>query len=1047
MRAALFATMLCALAPAAWAADTAVTPVSVPVRIGEHDGFGRVVFDFPKPPAWRMERHGDEVTLSFAAEDQVIAPGGAVPRNVRAIAGGAGQAVIRVVPGAELRVTRIGNRLALDVLSPSPARASSPAPPATPAPAAAATPAPPRLAAIKRHLPKAMPALVPAAAAVPMAAPPPSVAPDTAPAAVTATADVDGVPAGAVARVDARGANADANAGANADTNGTNTGAAPRRSLPDIVATLPGAVGPMALAAMRVDPPAEWGGAAILLPFAPGTGAAAFRRGGEALVVFDEVRPVDLASLRGDPFFGHAVVQELPAGTLLRLPLAPEASLALRPSGRGWLVVETVKPPSLTPIDPATEAAGQEEPQPAPKGGGKAEARKGGPGDPRAAPPKPSGAMDVTLVAHNAAHVVMLDDPETGGNLLVGTQSRAGEGVEVSRHAPEFALLASWMGVAVEAFSDRPVLRVTKNGFLLSAGGELPGLAVSAIMPGAAALARAMTLTRHFDFPDLPASVLQRHLQAAIDDAAAVPARARGAARRDVAATMIALGLGPEAEAVLRLATIEDPMAANDPDTIGLAAIAALLAARPAEAAGIDDPRLPASDELTLWRAVRRAMLDAHSEAAAAGFAAETRLILAYPGGLHARLLPLAAETMAQGGQVAAAAALLAEQKNDPSLDFARALAAEKQGDDKAALALYDRLANSPDRLVHARAARRAVEMRLASGALTPTQAAEAEDRLLYAWRGDGRELAARLRLAALRQQAGQWRQELALLRESETLFPADRPTIHARLLDAFADLLHSDSEATLSPLDLVALVQENSDLLPEGPAGESLVAHFADQLTALDLPGQAAQVFEKLIKHATSAGARAKFGARLAALRLDEHDYAGAQAALDASNGDGLSPPALLAERALLAARVAAGRGNLSLAMSLLADQSGADASETRASLLEAAHDWPAAETALAAYVAMAVPADGPLSDNGSRVVLRLASAAAEANDEAKLAELAHTYGDRFAEGPLAQMFRVLTGKPVQGVSDLPQITKGIAAARALPVALQALGAGLPAN
>lgn len=1043
MRAALLATVFCALASAVSAADPAPPPISVPVRIGEHDGFGRVVFDFPKPPGWRMERRGDEVTLSFAAEDQVVAPGGAVPRNVRTIAGGTGKAVIRVVPGAELRVTRIGNRLALDVLSPSPAHASSPAPSAThptaSTTASAATPAPTRLARIKRHLPKAMPALIPAAAPAPVAAPPPNVAPAIAPAAVAATAEVDGVPAGAVANVPA--ASGESSEGASAGG-----GAGPQRSLPDIVATLPGAVGPMALAALRVDPPAEWGGAAILLPFAPGTGAAAFRRGSEALVVFDEVRPVDLAGLRGDPFFGHAVVQELPAGTLLRLPLAPEASLALRPSGRGWLIVETVKPPGLTPIDPATEDSSREAPQPAPKTGGKAEAEKTPGADPHLAPVPPSGAMNVTLVAHNAAHVVMLDDPETGGNLLVGTQRSAGEGVEVPRHTPEFALLASWMGVAVEAFSDRPVLRVTKNGFLLSAGGERPGLAVSAIMPGAAALARAMTLTRHFDFPDLPVPVLARHLQAAIDDAAAVPARARATPRRDVATTMIALGLGPEAEAVLRLATLEDPAAANDPDMIGLAAIAALLAARPAEAMGIDDPRLPASDELTLWRAVRRALLDPHSEAAAAGFAAETRLILAYPGGLRTRLLPLAAETMAQGGQVAAAAALLADQKDDPSLDFARALVAEKQGDGKTAQALYDRLANSPDRLVHARAARRAVEMRLASGALTPTQAADAEDRLLYAWRGDGRELAARMRLATLRQQAGQWRQELALLRESETLFPADRPAIHARLLDAFADLLHSDSEATLSPLDLVALVQENSDLLPEGAAGESLVAHFADQLAALDLSGQAAQVFEKLIKHATSAGARAKFGARLAALRLDEHDYAGAQAALDASNGDGLSP-ALLTERALLAARVAAGRGNLALAMSLLAGQTGADVDETRASLLEAAHDWPAAETALTTYVAAAVPADGPLSDDGGRIVLRLASAAAQANDEAKLAELAHAYGDRFAEGPLAQMFRVLTGKPVQGVGDLPQITKGIAAARALPVALQALGAGIPTN
>ncbi len=1015
MRNALLAALLCAAAPAAWAADPGpgTEPVSVPVRIGEHDGFGRVVFDFPKAPAYRMTRHGDEVTLSFDAADRVVAPGGAVPRHVRAIAGGAGRAVITVAPGAEIRVMRIGNRLALDVLAPNSPPASKPH---ADADAAKTTlPAPTRLAKTLRHLPKVQPALVPSAAPVPAVTATPIVSPAPVPTVIAAAAGetVGGNNAATAAGV--ADAASQAGSGPSADAA---SAAAPPRSLPDAAATLPGAIGPMALAAMRVDPPAEWGGAAILLPFAAGTGVAAFRRGSEALVVFDEVRPVDLAGLRGDPFFGHAVVEELPAGTLLRLPLAPEASLALRWGGRGWLVVETVKPPALAPIDPVTEAAEKEL----------------------------AGAMDVILPAHNAAHIVVLDDPETGGALLVGTQRSAGEGVEVARQTPEFALLPSWMGVAVEAFSDRPVLRVSKTGFLLGAGGERPGLAVSAILPGTAAFARSMSLTRHFDFPDLPAAVLERHLQAAIDDAAAVPVRERAAPRRSVAATMIALGLGSEAEAVLRLAAIEDPVAANDPDTIGLAAIAALVAARPAEAAGIEDPRLPASDEIALWRAVRQAMLDPHSEAAAAGFAAEARLILAYPAALRAQLLPLAAETMVQAGRIAAAASLLAEQKDDPSLDFARALLAEKQSDGKAALALYDRLANSPDRLIHARAAHRAVEMRLAGGMITPTEAAEAEDRLLYAWRGDARELASRLRLATLRQKAGQWRQELALLRESETLFPADRPAIHARLTGAFADLLHGDGAATLSPLDLVTLVQENSDLLPEGAAGEALVAHFADQLTALDLPGQAAPVFERLIQHATSAAAKAEFGARLAALRLDEHDYAGAEAALDASNGNGLSP-ALAARRARLAARIAAGRGNLALAMSLLASQTGPEAAETRASLLEAAHDWPAAEKALSDYIDATIVGDEPLSEGESRTILRLASAAAEANDEAGLADLAHRFATRFAEGPLLQMFRVLTEKPVQGIADLPQLGKEIAAARALPVALQALGATVPAN
>ncbi len=98
------------------------------------------------------------------------------------------------------------------------------------------------------------------------------------------------------------------------------------------------------------------------------------------------------------------------------------------------------------------------------------------------------------------------------------------------------------------------------------------------------------------------------------------------------------------------------------------------------------------------------------------------------------------------------------------------------------ALASYDRLAQSPDRLVHARAAVRAVELRLAIGAIDARQAADGLERLLYAWRGDRRERALRERLAELEARTGAWRAALALLRESETLFPDDKAAIHAEL-------------------------------------------------------------------------------------------------------------------------------------------------------------------------------------------------------------------------------------------------------------------------
>ena len=84
---------------------------------------------------------------------------------------------------------------------------------------------------------------------------------------------------------------------------------------------------------------------------------------------------------------------------------------------------------------------------------------------------------------------------------------------------------------------------------------------------------------------------------------------------------------------------------------------------------------------------------------------------------------------------------------------------------------MLDTLANGHDQFDRARAAVRAVELRLAAGVLDKTQAADALDKLLYAWRGDARELALRERVAELRGQTGAWRVALATLRQAADRF------------------------------------------------------------------------------------------------------------------------------------------------------------------------------------------------------------------------------------------------------------------------------------
>jgi hypothetical protein len=173
--------------------------------------------------------------------------------------------------------------------------------------------------------------------------------------------------------------------------------------------------------------------------------------------------------------------------------------------------------------------------------------------------------------------------------------------------------------------------------------------------------------------------------------------------------------------------------------------------------------------------------------------------------------------------------------------------------------------------------------------------------------------------------------------------------------------------------------------------------------------------------------------------MRLAQGDASGALAALAASASDSL-PPALDESRTMIFARAAAATGDLPGATAALARLDTQPAVALRADLLEAAKDWPAAVAALRDEANGTLPAQGVLTEAQSRLMLRLASAAAQAADEATLASLRQNTLPRLPTGQLAEMFRVLTQGPVTGVADLPRVANEVKLARALPSALNTL-------
>ena len=764
--------------------------------------------------------------------------------------------------------------------------------------------------------------------------------------------------------------------------------------------TLPENDGRLDLRVRRIELPKELHGTAILVPFDAGTGAAAFETAGATTVVFDERRPMDMAALADDPGFRSASVRLLPNGTVFTMPHKPGRSVVLTPLRSGWRIADVTATAKLEPIAASAD----------------------------------DGRLN--FAADQPGGVVSMADPETGATLLVGTQNRPGQGVVSGLTSSEFILRTTSQGVVVEPLSDAIALRRTAAGFTLSGGPA--GLALSPSSALTAALEQAAHLTTRLQLPTMPRDALLRLSIRQLDDAAAAPPLARGPMHRAAAESFLSLGMAAEAQSLLKMAAEQDPNQAASPDTEALTAIAALLAGRPEEAAGLADPRLDGTDEIALWRAIRTALLDQGSPAAAAGIAAAAPLVFQYPQPVRDRILPLMAETMIQGGALAPAAQLLAQTKDDPHLAYARALMSQAEGHTAQALTMLDALAAGRDQFDRARAAVRAVEIRLASGALDKQQAADALDKLLYAWRGDDRELALRERVADLRAQTGSWRAGLAALRQAEADFPDQAANIHTRLQAMLGAMIHDPATEKLPPLEFIAAVEENADLLSDS-SNQGVDAPLAERLLALDLPDRAKPVLTKLVKQAQSAVAKARYGVTLATLEAHEGDDAGTIAVLDASEAPGL-PRDLTEQRLILRAETIAHRGDPAAGAALLAAVATAPATRARAQILENAGDWTAAEQAWADDVALVLPADGVLDESQARIVLRLTTATARAGDETGLAALRGRFGTRMGAGPLADMFRLLTAEPVRTSADIKRSQTEMNLAASIPADLKAL-------
>jgi hypothetical protein len=740
----------------------------------------------------------------------------------------------------------------------------------------------------------------------------------------------------------------------------------------------------------------------ILLPVSPDVGLAAVRVGPDFLVVLDA--PIDFrAPVVGlDPAFAQLDSRRTEDATVIRIPMA-DGTLHLARSARGWLVARGSQAADVASIVPRLIKSG-------------------------------SITAGVRFLASEPSRVVTVLNPLTGARLLVGTQGATGQAVTNPWQQAKFNLLPTLQGVVIGATSDDIRLRSEADGFMLSNGAQADSSIIQQANRQDSNAPIAGALSRLFDIPNGSAADLAKELDQRIRAASSAHALARSEPRLRVAEAMLALGMDVEAQSVLDVATSEDPALLDAPRAIGLRAVASVLAGRFDAAGPLADPRLNGSTEIELWRGFLQAANDDATAADARRLADGLPLVLAYPQTLRDRLLPLTLETMERNGQGAAAQAALRSFPDDRALDFARGLASEADGQTQAALQAYDRVGNGSDRLQAYKARVQATELRIKTGELDARAGADALDRLLYGWRGPRQELALRARIAALRRQAGQWREALAVLRDGRDAFPEDPALMDRELAATFTAFISDPSVKTLSPSEFVALYDQNADLVRTMTWTEQSGLGLVDRLIGLGLQGRAEPILMRLVAQSADPAQRARLGARLADLRMTMDEPAAAIAALaeTAPPADATIAAATMEARQLLYAHAESERGNKDAALAMLGTLGTARADAARAEIYAGRKDWPKAVSALTAWEQKAV-SGANLTDHQQAMLMRLVVAAALSSDAPTLQRVAATYGATMAKSHSAALFRVLTSPPVQQEADLPRAFEDIQQTRQL--------------
>jgi len=738
-------------------------------------------------------------------------------------------------------------------------------------------------------------------------------------------------------------------------------------------------------------------------------GVAVFLREPYVWAVFDKRAQLNLAALRDAGSGVVSMIEQLPvgSGTVVRMIPKPGLNPRVDLEGTNWVI--RFQPSKLEPQVPVALRV-------------RAEAA--------------NGAL-LELPISEFGQLLRIPDPEVGDMITVATLKAPGHGIAGRRRYPEFSLLPSAQGIAVEQYGDDIMVRdAGDRGLTIHTPG---GLQISAVGQGAEEGGDFLG-PRVFNFNNWMRNKNEPFIPARQDLFAtviSVPQDRRDDARLDLARFSFARGYGPEALGVLRTIEYANQDMASQPEFRALKAAIQVYMGRPLEARmALLDPGLDRFQEIALWRGAMY-LQSGEAKKAAAQFRAGEPALQTYPDPIKTNLAVQLVEASLADLDIGTAGIWLGQLGDGlekmPRSVAARvvfnqgALARDSRKLDEAEQ-LWTKLKKGQDAWNAARAEFALIELGLQQETIEPDEAIERLDRLRYQWRGDELELAVLRRLGQLYLAKNDYRKGLNTLRTAVTYYPDKNQVkdVAQTMTEAFRKLHLAGVADGLPPLTALSLYDDFRELTPAGPEGDLMIQRLADRLVAVDLLDRAASLLAHQVRYRLKGEDRARVGAKLALVMLLDRNPKGALSALRNSFQPNL-PYDVEDDRRRIRAKATMELGRFEDAIALLAGDVSREADLLRANIYWSTKDYSEAAKVLQRLAGDPLD-EGAYPEEQARYILSWAVALRLKRDEAGIKMLRDLYGPGMSKSKIADAFAYISSASPENSQSIEEMSRRIA-------------------